>query len=244
MRGVEFTIESDNGFVRAEWAPTAGWDSFPRGWDWWLELDGEQVDSLDTYSGSASLGELAPGLYSLRIRAKDDGSLAGTWRDERHTTFRVVEGDRVVGETELRLSWILDRVGELVSERDALQRLLDKALNDLDVARSAVEVLELQLESLKALGSQPRGGPARRVWRALASPAVATIVAVTAIPLGYAAGIEAAQVEARAALEAAQIQAEATLDAAHESSALDDNMATCLENTAKLIEVLADAETP
>lgn len=233
MQGVEFTIESDEGFVQAEWAPTAGSDSFPRGWDWWLELNGQQVSTLDTYTGTASLGELTPGLYTLRIQAKDDGSVAGIWRDERRTTFRVVEGDRIVGETELRLSLVLDRVGELVSERDALQRLLHQALDDLEVARSAIEVLELQLESLKALGSQPQGGPARRVWRALASPAVASIVAITTIPINAAVSIQAAQ-----------IQADATLAAASESTALDDNLAACLENTELLVEVVRDAKSP
>jgi hypothetical protein len=233
MRGVEFTFDADDGFVRAEWAPAAGWGSFPKAWDWRLELDGEQVNSSDTYSGTASLGELVPGLYSLRIRAKQDEVVAGVWRDERHTTFRVAEGDRVVGETELMLSRILDRVGALFNQRDALQQLLDEALQDLEVARSTIQVLALQLESLRALGSQPSGGAARRVWRALASPAVATIVAITAIPVGAFVGIEAAQ-----------IQAQATLEVADQQSDLDDHMAACLENTEKLIEALGAMSSP
>ena len=227
MRGVEFTIQSDGGSVLAEWGPTGGWDSFPKAWDWFLELGDDVVSSLDTYSGSASLGELDPGLYRLRIRAKDDDPVDDFWQEERETIFQVVEGDRVVGETELRLSRILDRVGDLLNQRDALQRLLDEALHDLEVARSAVQVLELQLESLKSLGTQPKGGLARSVWRALASPAVATIVAITAIPVGAFVGIESAQIQARA-----------TQEAAVDSSVLDDNMAACLENTAKLVDLL------
>jgi hypothetical protein len=110
------------------------------------------------------------------------------------------------------------------------QRLLAEALHALEAARAAVEVIELQLESLKALGSQPRDGAARRVWRALASPAVATIVAITAIPVGASVGIEAAEIQARA-----------TLEAANDQSNLDDNMAACIENTEDLIEALGHA---
>jgi hypothetical protein len=196
-------------------------------------LDGQLVSSLDTYSGTATLGELAPGLYTFRVRAKDDESIDGTWRDARHTSFRISEGDRIIEETELRLSFILDRVGALFNQRDALQQLLDQALGDLEVARSAVQVLELQLESLKALGSQPRGGIARSAWRALASPAVVTLVAITAIPVGAFVGIEAAQIQARA-----------TLEAANEQSDLDDNMAACLANTEKLIHALDVTGSP
>lgn len=231
MKGVTFDVETDEGYVRVEWGPSGSWEGFPKSWDWTLERDGKQLSKLDTYSGTASLGELDPGTYVIRIRAKDEG-LGPAWLEERSTLFQVVSEDRVVGETERRLSRVLDAVGELLRERDHLERLLDDAIHDRDLARSSVEVLELQLQSLRALGSQPKDGMARRIWRQLASPAVATLVTITAIPIS-----------AYVATEAAQTQAEATLTAG-DVGGLDEHLEACLGNSEKLIELLQATDTP
>jgi hypothetical protein len=217
-----FTATQDDGFIVVEWTSR---EEQTGGYDWRLMSGESEVNALDTYTATASLGELSPGRYELLVSPKTENSASGEF------AFKFAVTDKgLVTETEIRLAQVLDRVGALIHERDELEARLAAAIDDLQVAQKTIRILELELERLRALGSEPEGERARRAWRALASPSVASVLAIVAIASGGFFTIRGAQ-----------IQAEATRQAAEFSTAtysLEDELQLCLENTGQLLEIL------
>jgi hypothetical protein len=204
-----FSLSSDDGYHVVEWAPleNSGYflRSFPRRWFWRLSADAEELVSGDSYTGTASLGELRAGEYTLTVSPPDSES-DDIWRSTSFD-FAVLSSGQSVDASQVLVAALVEQVGALLQEKEELELRLESLFGDIESAHRTIASLEAQVTVLKGLGNIPSSGSTRTLWSRLGSSSVAAVIAICTFAGGVGASFHEADVQAQATNAAAHIEA-------------------------------------
>ena len=169
------------------------------------------------------------GIY-VEVRGVDTG---GNFRIERHnigelvglfTTFRIGLRDHAAlkqqRHTDIALSLLVEALGRVIAERDALRDLLEAAYKERDGAIAAWDAAEIRIDELEALEKMSRAilsdpnGKDRQTKAKWLGPLAA---AVAAALIGLGGTYVGSQISADGSRDSARVAATAAADVSHDS---------------------------